>query len=140
MPAAGTARANALRFERFATPDTLETDVRRAIAPRSLFVFMTAADALLAAELRVALAAAAEDVRADVLTAAPRFALPAETDANAFARFPTPAFAVLAAAEDTANALILPPVAEVTACAEAIFAIAPTLIRADRASAPGATR
>jgi hypothetical protein len=119
----------------------LETDVTRAIAPRLLFAFTTADDAALAAGLRVALAAAAEDVRADVFTAPLRFALPAATEANAaFTKFPTPLLAVLATAVDTAKALILLPVADLTACAEETFAIAPTLIRADRASAPGATR
>src|SRR5436190_16053137 len=86
MPAAGTARASALIFARFVTPDTVATDEGRAIKAKSLFAFMTPgavttdegrairAKSLfafttpipLAAELRLAFDAAAE---ADVLTA-----------------------------------------------------------------------
>src|SRR5262245_50864692 len=126
-------------FARFVTPATLETDVTRAIDPRLLFAVMTAADARLPAELRFDLAAAAEDFAADVLTAALRLALLAETAAfGAFARLPTPLLALVAAAGGTASAAILPPVADFTACAEATLASAPTLVCIDRAS--GATR
>jgi len=141
MAAAGTACASALRFARFVTPDILETAVTRAIEPKLLFAFATAADAPLAAGLRLALAAAAEDVRADVLTAPLRFALPVETEANAaFTKLlPTPTLAELAAARGDASALIFPP-GDATACAEAVITRAPTLVRADRASAAGVTR
>jgi hypothetical protein len=120
----------------------LDTDATRAIEPRLLLALTTAADALLAVGLRLALAAAAEDVRADVLTAPLRFALLAETEANAvFTKLlPTLVLAELAAARGAASVLILPTVADATACAEATFASAPTLVRADRASAAGATR
>ena len=96
IAAAGAACASALMFARLVTPDTLESDVTRAIEPRSLLAFITADDALLTAGLRLALAAAAE-VRADVFAAALRFAFPAETEANAaFTRLPALLFAALA--------------------------------------------
>jgi hypothetical protein len=56
-------------FARLLTPDTLEADVTRAIEPKSLFAFTTPDEARLAVGLRLALDAAAEDVRAVVLTA-----------------------------------------------------------------------
>jgi hypothetical protein len=140
-PAEGTTRASALRFERLVRADTWEPGVTRAIAPRSLFVFMTAADTALKVRLRLTFAEAAGDVRADVLTAALKFALPIEAEADAaLTRVPTPDLAPVAAAGDAANALILLPIAEATACAEATFAIAPKLVCIDRASAAGATR
>src|SRR5260370_966831 len=134
-PSAGAVCASALMFARLVTPDMLETAVTRAIEPKLLFAFATADDAPLAAGLRLALAAAAEDVRADELTAPLRFALPAETEANAaFTKLlPTPTLAELAAARGAASALIFPPF-DATACAEATFANAPPLVRAERAS------
>src|SRR5690349_17336390 len=99
MAAAGAACASALMFARFVTPDALEADVTRAIEPKLLFDFVTA-DAPLAAGLRPILAAAAEDVRADVFTAALRALL-----------------ALVAAARGAASALMLLPVTDVTAWA-----------------------